>query len=182
MKHQHKEIIARQLIGELPTRDGRYASPAEVQSYIKTLDRFDAYLLRDTITTLPKEEGEPQGSRDLTRDEVRHMITQWIDTLQAERPVRVDAPSYPVRVDYAQALYAANCLKERVDHIEARLVKNPRTPNASQLKSEVGCLREVRAKLESVIDQHDHKMHAQIRELDEIELCSHKQAESLQPN
>ena len=71
--------------------------------------------------------------------------------------------TYTISVDYCEALYSANALKARIDHLRAYLAKNPRTPMARKLRPELSALESVRVQLEQRIDEHAARVRTSIQ-------------------
>ena len=75
------------------------------------------------------------------------------------------APTYSIDLSYSALVYASKILRERIDHIDARIARNPRTPNAAHLRRELDGLRETRDAMETQIEAHVVKVRASLRAL-----------------
>lgn len=77
----------------------------------------------------------------------------------------IRGPQYAISMNYSQLIHVAESIGHRIDHLEKRLAKNPRTPNASALVSELEALRDIRWQTTEARNEHADKLRASIRGL-----------------
>lgn len=67
-------------------------------------------------------------------------------------------PVYKIDVTLTDAWYLADAIKPRVEHLRKRLAKNPKTPNARQLRAELWSLEDSLAQAEIIAKDHLAKL------------------------